>query len=266
MTFKLIVSDLDDTLLDDHCRISGRTKEVIRQAREKGVFFTFATGRMYRSALPFAIDLDMDVPLITYQGALVKTSVTKEVLYYRPLPRELARAVVAAGEKAGLSMNVYLDDNLFIHRMTEEIREYCRLARVPYEEVENLTDILDRDPMKVLFIGEVEVLDRLWGELDRKFGHDVYITKSKPHYLEFTHPQGTKGHGINALAQALGIRKEEIIAFGDSFNDLELLRAAGFAVAMGNARPELKKEADYVTGTNNEDGVAEAIEKFVLKS
>lgn len=264
MTFKLIASDLDGTLLNDKCLISQRTKEVVHRARAKGVIFTLATGRMYRSALPFALELEIDVPLITYQGALVKTSMTKEVLYHRPLPVELAKEIITIGEKGKFNINVYLDDELYIHQETAAIRDYCRVARVPYKVVENLSFFLERDPTKVLFIGEEEQLVSLWGELHKKFGNEVYITKSSPHFLEFTHPQATKGHGIRTIAQGLGIKKEEIMAFGDNFNDLELLRSAGFAVAMGNAREELKQEADFIAESNNEDGVAAAIEKFVL--
>ncbi|MEL7565982.1 MAG: Cof-type HAD-IIB family hydrolase [Dehalobacterium sp.] len=265
MTVKLIASDLDGTLLNDKCLISDRTKEAVRRARAKGVVFTLATGRMYRSALSFALELGIDVPLITYQGALVKTSMTKEVLYHRPLPVKLAKEIISIGEKEQYNINVYLDDELYIHRETEAIRDYCRVARVPFTVVENLSLFLDREPTKVLFIGEEEEqLVGLWGELNKRYGNEVYITKSSAHFLEFTHPQATKGHGISTVAQGLGIRKEEIMAFGDSFNDMELLRSAGFAVAMGNARDELKREADFITGTNNEDGVASAIEKFVL--
>ncbi|ATW25911.1 Cof-type HAD-IIB family hydrolase [Candidatus Formimonas warabiya] len=266
MNYKLIAVDLDDTLLDDRCRISPRSKDVIQQAQAKGVQVTLATGRMYRSALPFALDLHIDVPLITYQGSLVKTSVTKEILYHRTVPAELAKEVVALGEREDLSINVYLDDDLYVHKITSEVRTYCRLARVPYQEVGNLSSILDRDPTKLLFIGAAEKLDHLWIKVKKIFGDRLYITKSKPQYLEFTHPQGTKGHGLSAVARHLGVQKEEIIAFGDSFNDLELFRNAGFAVAMANARDEIKKEAHYVTGSNNEEGVARAIEKFVLCS
>ncbi|HHT62691.1 MAG: Cof-type HAD-IIB family hydrolase [Bacillota bacterium] len=264
MTIKLIASDLDGTLLNERCMISQRTKEAIRRLKEKGIIFTFATGRMYRSALHFALELEMDVPLITYEGALVKTSATKQVIYHRPLPGELAKKVVDIGEENRLNINVYLDDELYVHRVTEEIRDYCRVVQVPYNHVENWSSLLDRDPTKVLFMGEAEKLDYLWVQLKEEFGDQVYITKSSPHFLEFTHPRATKGYGIKVLAQEFGIKKEEIMAFGDNLNDLELLKAAGFGVAMGNAREELKQVADYVTGYNYEDGVAAAIEKFVL--
>ncbi|MGI6685733.1 MAG: Cof-type HAD-IIB family hydrolase [Bacillota bacterium] len=264
MSFKLIASDLDGTLLNEHSQISPRTREAIYRAKDKGIIFTLATGRMYRSALPFASELEIDVPLITYEGALVKTSQTKEVLYHRPLPAELAKEIVVIGEENNLNINVYLDDKLYTHRETPEIQDYSRLVQVPYIKVENWASVLKEDPTKVIFMGEGDKLDDLWAQTKERFGKRVYITKSSPHFLEFTHPQATKGEGIKFLAERLGIKKEEILAFGDNFNDIELLRNAGLGVAMGNAREELKKVADYVTDCNYEDGVAKAIEKFVL--
>lgn len=264
MTIKLIASDLDGTLLNNACFITERTKEAIRKAREKGVLFTFATGRMFRSALPFALELGIDLPLITYEGALVKSPTTKEVLYHCPLPVEWAKEVIAVGDREKLSINVYLDDAIYIHRETQEIHDYCRTVKVPFTKVDDLQSFLDRDPDKVIYIGEEEKLVTLWRELENKFKQQVHITRSTLHFLEFTNPQATKGYGINVLSRSLGIKKEEIMAFGDNFNDLPLLQSAGMAVAMGNATDELKQVADYITLPNNEDGVAKAIEKFVL--
>ncbi|MDD2496953.1 MAG: Cof-type HAD-IIB family hydrolase [Desulfitobacteriaceae bacterium] len=262
--FKLIASDLDDTLLDSRGIISPRTKAAIKKAREKGVYVTLATGRMYRSAVCFAEELEIDVPLITYQGALVKTSTTREVMYHRPVPLELARQVIAHGEEKGLTVNLYVEDSLFVKELTPEAARYARVARVPIEAVGDLQKFLDQEPTKVLLIGNEKILEPFWTEEKEKFGESLYITKSKPYFLEYTHPQATKEEGLMAVARHLGVAREEIIAFGDNYNDIDLLRYAGFGVAMSNAPEQVKKEADYVTGSNIDEGVAEAIEKFVL--
>jgi len=264
LKYRLIATDLDDTLLNNEEAVTPRTREVIRQAQMMGVQVTLATGRMYRSARPYALDLGIDLPLITYQGALVKTSGSGEVLSHHTVPLELAREVIDDGVRCGLTVNLYVDDQLYVSQLTEEARRYARKVRVAAEVVGDLRHFLQAEPTKLLFIGGEEELDLLWRQEEEKFGQQLFITKSKPHFLEFTHPQATKGWGLAIVAQRLGIRREEIIAFGDSFNDLDLLRGAGFGVAMGNARPELKAAADYVTDTNEADGVAAAIEKFVL--
>ncbi|MGI6713201.1 MAG: Cof-type HAD-IIB family hydrolase [Bacillota bacterium] len=264
MCYRLLAIDLDDTLLDNKCCVSPRTKEAIKKALDKGLYVTLATGRMYRSALPYALELGMDVPLITYQGALVKTSVTKEILYHRPVPLELAKEVIREGEKRGFPSNIYLDDRLYVDRMTPEAEGYLKLAKVPAKEVGDLSSFLTEEPTKVLLMGEESKLNELWPQMAQKFGKQLYITKSKPNFLEFTHPDATKGQGLVAVSRFLGVKKEEIMVFGDSYNDLELFKYAGFSVAMGNAREEVKKQADYITQNNDDDGVAEAIEKLVL--
>lgn len=264
MKYRLIATDLDDTLLDKGCLISARTKEALRLAQDQGVYVTIATGRMYQSALIYAEELGLDLPLITYQGALVKTSVSKEVIYHRTIPLDLARKVIEHGVASGLTVNLYLDDQLYVSQLTTAAQHYSQVIRVSAQAVGDLQSFMTAEPTKLLFIGDEKALDLLWQREREIFGEQLYITKSKPNFLEFTHPQATKGFGLATVAQHLGVDRSEIIAFGDSFNDLDLLRGAGFAVAMGNARDELKKEADYVTASNNDHGVAEAIEKFVL--
>ena len=264
MKYRLIATDLDDTLLDENCRISPRTKEALRLAQAQGAYVTIATGRMYQSALVYAEELGLDLPLITYQGALVKTSVSKEVIYHRTIPLDLAHQVIEHGMANHLTVNLYLHDQLYVSQLTTAAQHYSHVVRVRAQAVGDLQRFMEEEPTKLLFIGEEKAMDLLWQQEKQIFGDRLYITKSKPKFLEFTHPQATKGYGLATVAEHLGVAKSEIIAFGDSYNDLDLLRGAGLAVAMGNARDELKKEADYITASNVEDGVAAAIEKFVL--
>jgi Cof subfamily protein (haloacid dehalogenase superfamily) len=231
-----------------------------------GVMVTIATGRMFRSALVVAEQLGIRAPIITYQGALIRDTVTKETLWERPVPLQLAQRVLEEGYRADVHINVYVGDSLFVDRITPEGTGYAKLAKVDINEVGNLMVFLKQDPIKILYIADPDVLDRLNRELQEKFGPTLYITKSKPNYLEFMHPEATKGHSLKALAQKFGIHREEIMAFGDSYNDIDMLEFAGMGVAMGNAPEDVKKSADYITDTNNEDGVAKVVEKYVLNS
>lgn len=262
--YKLIAADLDDTLLNDQLQVSPRNKRAFTLAREKGIIVTVATGRMFRSALPIARELGIKGPIMTYQGALVKGVADGKVFAHQPVPFELAREVLAEGYKAGIHMNIYLDDNLYVDSVTEEANLYVSQAKVEVFPVGNLIRFLDKEPTKVLFIGEPSMLDALKPQMKDKFGDSLYITKSKPYYLEFMHPKATKMHGLAALAEHFGILPEEVITFGDSYNDIEMLEYAGLGVAMGNSPQEIKNRADLVADTNNNDGVAQIIEKFVL--
>lgn len=262
--YKLIAADLDDTFLDDNLEISSRNREAFRLAREKGLTVTIATGRMFRSALPIARSLGIDGPIITYQGALVKNVSDGEILTHRPVPLKDAKRVLAEGYKAGIHMNVYINDSLYVDKITEESQGYAEQSGVDPIPVGNLIEFLAEEPTKILYIAKPDLLDRLQRELTDQFGESLYITKSKPYYLEFMHPHATKMHALQQLAHKLGILPEEIIAFGDSYNDIEMIEYAGLGVAMANAPEEIKVKAKMVTTSNNDDGVARVIEEFVL--
>lgn len=262
--FELVAIDLDGTLLDDDLKISPRTQEVIARVRQQGVHVTIATGRMFASAQPYALQLGLDIPLITYQGALVKTSQGGQVLYHRFVPLELARQVIQTVNEYGYPINVYLDDRLFVEKITPEGEMYARRSNVPLHPAGDLLEFLQEDPIKVLVIQEEDKLQALEEKCRKIFGGKLYITRSQPMYLEFMHPEATKKRGLEAVASHLGIGPEKIMVIGDSYNDLEMFRFAGFSIAMGNARPEIKERADYVTKSNREEGVAEALEKFLL--
>lgn len=262
--YKLIAADLDDTLLNDHLEISERNRRAFQLAQDMGVTVTIATGRMFRSALPIGLELGIKGPLVTYQGAFVKNIVTGEVMVHRPVPIDLARQVLTAGYENGVHINIYINDTLYMDKITEEGRHYVEQAKVEMNPVGNLLDFLQDEPTKILFIGEPAFLDKLSHQMKEQFGDSLYITKSKPYYLEFMHPKATKMHGIGRLAELLGIRPEEIITFGDSYNDIEMIEYAGLGVAVSNAPQEIKEKADLVTDTNNNDGVAKVIEEFIL--
>ncbi|GAB6179412.1 Cof-type HAD-IIB family hydrolase [Desulfotomaculum defluvii] len=262
--YKMIAIDLDDTLLNTNLKISPRNKEYIKRAKEAGIHVTLATGRMFCSALPYAKELELNLPLITYQGALVKEAQTGEVLIHRPVPLEQAREVIEWGSKLGYHVNVYVNDTLYVEKITPEAEAYQKISRIPAQPVGNLLHFLKEAPTKVLLIGGSEELDTLQEEMTKQYGSTIHICKSKPHFLEFSHPMATKGNALDTLAKGWGLTPAQVIAIGDAPNDLEMIEYAGLGVIMANGDPAVKAKADYVTQSNDNDGVAEVIEKFVL--
>jgi len=263
MEYKLIAIDLDDTLLRNDLTISERAKRAIASSIEKGVLVTFATGRMYRSALPYALDLGLDLPLITYQGALVKYADGREV-YHRPIELDVAKEVIKFGKPSGLHINVYLGDELYMQGPTRWGKKYAAIAKVPIHFL-NLPEDLQERPTKILFIGESSELDEMAQKLVEKFTHTINVTKSKDIFLEVSHPKATKGNALKELAESLHINSNQIIAIGDNMNDLDMIKYAGCGAAVANAVDALKQAADLVTKSNDDDGVAEVIEKLILK-
>ena len=263
-SFKLVAVDLDDTLLAEDLSITGRVKEAVKLVQAAGVHFTISTGRMYKSAARIAAELGIDIPLITYQGALVKNSLSGEILREKPLPLAYAREVIARVHQYGYHLNSYLDERLLFERDTPEGRRYAAIAGVEYEIVGDFLDFLDRDPMKVIAIAQEALIDRLKAELRPLYVGKINANKSKPHFLEFSHLQATKGAALAFLAAHFGIKREEIMAVGDGYNDLDMLEYAGLGVVVANAREEIKEKADYVTAAPYGDGVVEALEKYIL--
>jgi len=265
--YKLLALDLDDTLLDSNIVIPENSRRAVDLARQSGVRVTFATGRTFRSALPFAQELAIEDYIMTYQGALVKHSVNGQVLSRLPLPFDVALKVIDLVDSYGYHLNVYLDDTPYIAKPSEESKRYNAISKIPMIEVGDLGSFLRQKgeaPIKILAVAEEELLDRLADEAKLIFAKQLHICKSKPTFLEFSHLLGNKGDGLATIAAHYGIAREEIIAVGDSYNDLEMIEYAGLGVVVSNARQEIKDRADYVCPSNDECGIAEVVEKFIL--
>lgn len=262
--YKLVAIDLDDTLLNDKLDISEGTRNSLNAAIGKGVVVTIATGRMYASAKKIADKLELEVPLITYQGALVKHAKDGTVLYERNVPPEVVRYVFEYASEHGLHLQAYHNDTLVAKEENEKLLGYCRLNNISYEIEPDFDRLAEKTAPKLLMIDEPEKLDQVLLDLKAAVGDKAHITKSKPHFLEIMHLEGTKGHALAHLASHYGIKQEETIGIGDSWNDRELVEQAGLGVAMGNAVESLKEVADYITLDNNDEGVKHVFDKFIL--
>ncbi|MCZ8515556.1 Cof-type HAD-IIB family hydrolase [Paenibacillus filicis] len=264
--YKMLAIDIDDTLINDEKQITPGTAQALADALAHGVIVTLATGRMYASARQLASQLKLNVPLITYQGALVKNALDGRVLYERTVPQSAARKLFEYCERYGLHLQTYLDDVLYVKESNEKAKDYAALSNIPFTVYPAFHELADKAPTKLLIIDEPAKLDDIALELRELLGQEVHITKSKPHFLEIMHREGTKGHALSHLADHFGVELSQVIAIGDSWNDREMLEVAGLGVAMDNAVPALKEIADYVTRSNNEDGIQHVVEKFIFQT
>lgn len=262
--YKLLAIDIDDTLITDELIVTELTKAALAAVIDAGVTVTLATGRMYASAERIAQQLELDVPLITYQGALVKHLTEGTVLYERNVPEQAAKFVIDYANEHDLLVQAYVDDRLYVSKDNEQARQYAALSNVDYIYDPQLKSVASQPSAKLLFIDDPKKLDRLAATFQKHLGNGVHMTKSKPHYFEVTHREATKGHAIKHLAAQFNIDRSQIIAIGDSWNDLDMIEYAGLGVAMGNAVDDLKQIADYITLSNNEDGVKHVAQKFIL--
>jgi len=262
--YRLVAADLDDTLLTDDLTVTERTKQAMAAAIARGVRLTIATGRMFASARQIAEQVGLNVPIITYQGSLIRNLLDGETLYERSVPLEDARKLYDYTREHGLYLQTFINDRLYAFDEGDKLFAYAKQSAIPYF----VEPVFDRLPegrhTKLIIIDEPEKLDELLPILQARLSDEVHLTKSKPNFLEFVHREGTKGHALRFLAAHYGIPMEQTIAIGDAWNDREMIEAAGLGVAMANGVPALRELADYVTLSNNEDGVAHVLEQFIL--
>lgn len=264
--YKLIAIDIDDTLINDDKEVTPATREALERAVNKDVVVTLATGRAYASGQAIARQIGLNVPIITYQGALIKNLLDEAVLYERYVPQDAAHKIFEFCIEHNLHLQTYIDDKLYAREENQKLIDYVALNKTKYYVEPDFVKLVAQPTPKMLIIDEPAYLDEIAPKLRELLGDAVHITKSKPNFLEIMHQEGTKGHALKFLANHFGCTLDQTIAIGDSWNDHEMLEAAGLGVAMGNAIPALKEIADYITASNNEDGVKQVIEKFVLEA
>lgn len=266
---RLIASDLDDTLLDQDSRLSEENKQVVRTVVEQGVTFTIATGRMFQATVPYAKELGLseEQPLICYNGALIKR-VSGEVLYHRPLPVDLAVKISNYGQEKGWTLNLYYEDELYVSVLNETVKTYASFVDVAVEAVGDLGEFVtagNKEISKILVISEPEETPGRIRELKKLVGDKVQVTRSRDKFIEITSAEAHKGAALLWLAQSMGLTAEQVMAIGDSGNDITMLQVAGLGVAVENAHFSAKEVADFATVSNSENGVAQALRQFVLQ-
>lgn len=270
MTIKLLALDLDGTIFGDDLMITPRTRKAIADAQAAGVLVTIATGRMMRAARTISKDLNIDVPLICYQGALIQDSRTGEILLHKTVPVTLAKEVVETTEEDNLHLNVYMNDDLFVERMTSEARYYARINMdMKVEIVGDLRNWLDKqypsEPTKLVIVTEPQVTDSVLSSYTARFGTSLQVTKSHPRFTEFTNIECSKGRALARLAAHYNIQQHDVMAIGDGHNDFDMIQWAGWGVAMQTAPQMVLDAARIVTPPITEDGAALAIERYILE-
>ena len=286
MPIRLLALDLDGTLLDPRGHISARNRQALENAREQGVRVALVTGRRFRDSRPVALELGVDVPLISHNGALTKHAATLQTVSVSPLPLAAAREALRVGRERGADallsddydgLGVLVYDH--IHSEYSPAYRYVEWARRIHgdeegqeavKQVASLEDYMDHDPIHIAFSGGCAAMDQLEEILKVELGSTVKILGTKYIEQDFTlldivNPAASKGAGVAAAANELGVTSEEILAIGDNYNDLEMLLLAGTGVVMANAPLLLREIAGlHPTASNAEDGVALAVEQFIL--
>ncbi|MGD9561026.1 MAG: Cof-type HAD-IIB family hydrolase [Pyrinomonadaceae bacterium] len=283
---KLLALDLDGTLLDSRGKISDANRNAIREAEAAGVLVTIATGRRFRDARPVGLELELNAPLLTHNGALLKYARSLETVAACLIDLETTREIVRVGKRYGgdalVSADPHGKGSLLYDRVSDDnipLQRYLAWAtRLHGDEAENavshVPDLHDAVPghevIHISFSGTCEAMNRMLGFLEYELADSVTILPTIYPRLDFTlidilPPGATKGTGLETLAREFDIMPDQIMVAGDNFNDLGMLEFAGTPVVMGNADASLLERAEfYKTLTNDESGVALAIDRFIL--
>lgn len=261
----MLVLDIDGTIFRKDYTASERVKTKLKQLVDNGIKVVLATGRMYAATKFIAKELGLSTPVVTYQGGLVRDFLNDDkILFEKTMDETLAREVITELKKRNIFFNLYINDILMVEEDSELIRNYVDARNIAYKVVGNCDEMDLKGLNKLLAIDpDTRLIEELQKEMAGKFKDKLYVIRSTPTFCEFSSPEATKGNAVRFLANMWNIKKEEIMACGDQDNDIEMLLAAGIKVAMGNATDELKKIADFVTETVDNDGVVVAIEKFI---
>lgn len=270
--YKLIVSDLDETLLNDKHEIGEKNIEAIKKASELGVKFVPATGRGYWAIQKILKDLDLydkeDEYVISFNGCALIENKHSKTLVFNKLPFEKANELFKFGLKKDVCIHIYTENIVYVYNLNEDEKNRFINQKNDFVEIKEASiEFLKDTPIaKVIYQNlDTPYLRSINDEMKSITDGVVSVSYSSNRYMEMNKYSVNKGDAMLALAKLLGIKKEETIAVGDNYNDLSMLQVAGLSVAAGNAVEGVKEACDYTCENDNNEGVlAEVIEKFIL--
>lgn len=263
MNYRLLAADMDGTLLNDNYTLSQRTQEAIRSWIKAGLHFVPATGRPLCAMGNVSTLFDEEMPFITYNGAIGIMHKSGEVLFSITIPPHIVPEIYQLGNERNLPVAIWCQDRLYANKDCEPIRFYQEATNAPAKSIDNPGEIEGLAAQGVTKILWMDYPDRVLvhqREMQAHFGDKINCHATRPELFEFVSPEATKANALEKIGNLLGVSREEMAAVGDGYNDLSMLKYAGFSIAMGNAPDDIKKGCDHVTLTNNEDGVAVWIE------
>ena len=266
MSIRLVACDLDGTLMGKDLTFSPRLLEAVRQAQERGITVTIATGRGFPSTRRFARQLGITAPVICYQGAQIRTAEGAS-LHAAALPRENLPEVIAFCHERGRELALYCNDEIYQTTRMYDGDYYDRWFGLAIHQVDDLLTAIPGEPVKFMVIAPTKAqADRLEREVRDLAAGRFQVVRSHAWFIEGLARGASKGDSVARLARRLGALRKEVMALGDSDNDASMVEWAGLGVAMGNASDEVKGVADAIAPAQAEDGAAWAIERYALEA
>ncbi|MGM0508367.1 MAG: Cof-type HAD-IIB family hydrolase [Fusobacteriota bacterium] len=256
-----VVLDLDGTLLNSKGEISKFNKEIIFKLKENGVNILIATGRIYKATSRYKEELKLETPIICYNGSMVIDGKTDMRIDEITVDNKIVKEVISIAREFDVHLNLFQDENWYIETNREEAQIYKELSGLKYH-ILDFEDLEINDITKLMYIGDHEKLIKINGLLEEKFGNKIYKAFSKPHFLEILNSESSKGKTLKKVLDKKGINLKNVMAFGDNYNDLEMLENVGLGVLMKNAPEGMHEKIKIKTKTNDEDGVGIYLKEY----
>lgn len=265
--FKLVTIDMDDTFLNDEMNISEENRAAVKKAEQAGVRVVIASGRSYASSKQYIKELALPNLTISLNGAYIHDPADDRIVDAFPIEKDITQRILKDIEPFHVYTNFSCGEKVFWHGSAEYDRLYSSMNRIKLDYVESLQELSESmQAGKLLISDEREKLEMIKELLRKKYGDVLNIAFSKPFFLEATDKKASKGAAMLRVAEIYGIKPKEIIAIGDGENDISMIKNAGLGIAVANAKEQIKKEADFITLSNEENGVAYAINKFIFNN
>lgn len=262
---RMIVMDMDDTLLNKHLQVSAENRAALKRAQQAGLILVLASGRPTPAMSRFADELEFDKNdyVISYNGAYVTDWSNQDVLFDTCLTKSEHDLLVDVAIDQNCNLHTYVDGQIISNTENPYTDLEAKLTGMPVRIVSDMkSTVIDKVP-KVLLTGERDKVKQMKATLTNQLSDQFMISISKPVFLEFTNLAVDKSRGIDVICKKLAIDKSQVMALGDSYNDLTMIRDCGLGVAMGNAPDDIKAIANEVTLSCDEDGVAVMINRVI---
>ena len=266
MKYKLIALDLDGTLKNTNNEITPQTKEALIKAQEMGIKIVLASGRPTPGLRHEAKELDLEKYggyILSFNGARVVDVKTKDTIYEQTLTIDEAKKAYDRAKEYGLACMTYEDDMIVTEDIDDEyVNVESSINDIQKKKVSFKTNL--KNPIhKVLLTGKPDYVGSIIDEFKQPFGDSLSIYRSAPFFIEIMAQGIDKAASLDRLVKILGMKQEEVMAFGDGYNDLSMIEYAGMGIAMDNAVDGVKERANYITLSNNDDGIADALYKMI---
>ena len=268
MSEKILVLDIDGTLTNSQKMITEETKRGIMNIQERGHKVILASGRPTPGMKKYADELELEKYggyLLSFNGGKIIDCRTGDIIFQKVIPKHVVPLLYKYAVEKDCGLVTYFGDSIILGTRRDEYVELeSRINGMEIKEVENFVDYVDFEVNKLLMTAPKEKAEIYVKELQERFGDILSIYRSEPFFIEIMPINVDKAASLDRMLESVGLKQEDVICCGDGYNDMTMIKYAGVGVAMENAQPAVKEVADYVTASNDEDGIVQVIEEFIL--